>query len=275
MITGARVLSIRTASGRAAAALVEQGGATFEISFSHIVLAAGAVNTAALLLRSDPSGPGLANSSGLVGRNYMVHNSTFMSAVDPRRRNTTKFQKTLGSNHWYSAGADAPYPLGNVQMLGKLQTPMARAAKRHVPRVLLDAMTARSIDLYLTTEDLPSRSNGVRLQADGSIGIEWTPTNVGPHRELVARMRTVMRKSGYPLVFTERMGIATNSHMCGTAVMGSDPATSVIDSTGRSFDVDNLWIADSSVFPSSAALNPALTIAACAMRTADHLAHIA
>jgi len=79
-----------------------------------------------------------------------------------------------------------------------------------------------------------------------------------------------MRRAGYPLVFTRRMGVAVNSHQCGTAVMGEDPATSVVDPFGRAHDVTNLWIADSAVFPSSAAVNPGLTIAANALRVAAH-----
>ena len=81
----------------------------------------------------------------------------------------------------------------------------------------------------------------------------------------------IMRAAGYPMIFTEQMGIETNSHMCGTAVMGSDPQASVVDVDGKAHDLDNLWICDSSVFPSSAALNPALTIAAIALRIADQM----
>jgi choline dehydrogenase-like flavoprotein len=68
------------------------------------------------------------------------------------------------------------------------------------------------------------------------------------------------------------MGIETNSHMCGTAVAGTDPAESVLDPSCRSHDVENLWIADASFFPSSAALNPALTIGANALRIAPAIA---
>lgn len=272
MMTGAKVVKLTTAGRTVNTAVVYQGSTEHVVRFGQVVLAAGAVNTAALLLRSAATAGGrLANSSGLVGRNYMVHNSTFFVAVNPRRLNTTRFQKTLGLNQWYFAGSDTSHPLGNVQMLGKLQAPMVAAARRHVPRRILAATTARSIDLYLTTEDLASTSNGVRLGPGGRIGIEWTPSNLAPHRELVKRMRGVMRAAGYPLIFTQRMGIETNSHMCGTAVMGVDPASSVVDPSGKAHDLDNLWVADSSTFPSSAALNPALTIAANALRVADQL----
>ena len=132
-------------------------------------------------------------------------------------------------------------------------------------------MAARSLDIYLTTEDLPSRDNRVRVDGD-RILIDWTPTNLAPHHELVRRVTRAVRKAGYPLIFTQRMGIETNSHMCGTAVAGHDPARSVLDPLCRSHDVENLWLADSSFFPSSAALNPALTIGANALRIAPALA---
>lgn len=223
-----------------------------------------------LLLKSvsDRHPNGLANSSGPVGRNYMVHNSTFFLAVDPRRRNTVSFQKTLSLNDWYLAGPDNPYPLGNLQMLGKIQGPMVKAARPWVPMPLLTYMTNHSMDIYLTTEDLPHPNNRVVVGSDGRITVYWKPSNLVPHRDLVRRITRVVRRAGYPLVFTERMGIETNSHQCGTAVMGTDPHRSVLDPTCRAHDVDNLWIVDGACFPSSAALNPALTIAANALRVA-------
>jgi choline dehydrogenase-like flavoprotein len=237
------------------------------------VVSGGAVNSAALLLRSvsDQHPNGLGNSSGLLGRNYMVHNSTFFLAVDPRRRNDTAWQKTLGVNDWYEAGPDTPYPLGNLQMLGKLRAPMVKAARRWAPMWALKTVTDRSLDIYLTTEDLPRPENRVTVDGD-MIMISWTPNNLGPHHELVKRVTRAVRQAGYPVPLTQRMGIATNSHMCGTAVAGTDPAASVLDSDCRSHDVSNLFVVDSSFFPSSAALNPALTIAANALRVARTIA---
>jgi choline dehydrogenase-like flavoprotein len=260
-----------TADGRVVTeATAVRDGTTIRIRAGRFVVSCGAVNSAALLLRSgsDRHPRGLANSSDLVGRNYMVHNSTFFVGVDPRRRNTTSFQKTLGLNDWYQAGPDTPYPLGNLQMLGKLQAPMVRAARRWVPMPVLEYMTSRSVDVYLTTEDLPSRDNRVVAGAGGEITVHWRANNLAPHRERVHRVTRTVRRAGYPLIFTERMGVETNSHQCGTAVMGTDPAHSVLDPTCRAHDLDNLWVVDSSCFPSSAALNPALTIAANALRVA-------
>jgi choline dehydrogenase-like flavoprotein len=255
------------------AAEAEVGKRTVRIEAKTFVVSGGAVNSAALLLRSvsDQHPNGLGNSSGLLGRNYMVHNSTFFLAVDPMHRNDTAWQKTLGLNDWYEAGSDMPYPLGNLQMLGKLQAPMVKAARSWAPMWALKMVTDRSLDIYLTTEDLPRLDNRVMVDGD-KIMISWTPNNLVPHTELVRRVSHAVRKAGYPVVLTEHMGIATNSHMCGTAVAGTSPSSSVLDPDCHSHDVGNLFVVDSSFFPSSAALNPALTIAANALRVAPMIA---
>ena len=256
---------------RVTEAVARRDGTPLLIRAGRFVVAGGAVNSAVLLLKSvsDRHPHGLANSSGMVGRNYMVHNSTFFLGVDPRRRNTTNFQKTLGLNEWYLAGPDTPYPLGNLQMLGKIQAPMVKAARPWVPVPVLTYMTNHSIDIYLTTEDLPDPDNRVVVGNDGRITVHWKPRNLVPHRQLVRRVSRLVRRAGYPLILTQRMGIETNSHQCGTAVMGTDPRYSVLDPSCRTHDVDNLWVVDSACFPSSAALNPALTIAANALRVAS------
>lgn len=272
LMTGVQITRLHATGRQVRSAEGVRDGQPLRIEADRFVLAAGAVNSAAVLLRSaneDHPG-GLANSSGLLGRRYMVHNSTFFVAVDPRRRNETAWQKTLGLNDWYEAGPGTPYPLGNLQMLGKLRTPMIKAARSWVPTPVLDFMTARSLDLYLTTEDLPRPENRVRVTNRG-IAIDWRPNNLAPHAELVRRVTKAVRRAGYPLVFTQRMGIETNSHQCGTAVAGHDRASSVLDPGCRAHDLDNLWLADASFFPSAAALNPALTIAANALRIAPQI----
>ena len=258
---------------RIVAAEARHNGRIVRINAARVVVSAGAVNSTALLLRSATRAQptGLGNSSDLLGRNYMVHNSTFFVGVDPRKRNPTKWQKTLGLNDFYEASDLTKFPLGNLQMLGKLQAPMIKTARPWAPNWALKFMTDRSLDIYLTTEDLASRHNRVRVDGD-RILIDWAPTNIAPHRELVKRITKLVRKAGYPLIFTQRMGIETNSHMCGTAVAGTDPASSVLDPDCRSHDIENLWLVDASFFPSSAALNPALTIAANALRVAPKIA---
>ncbi len=148
---------------------------------------------------------------------------------------------------------------------------MVKAARSWAPMWALKMVTDRSLDMYLTTEDLARPDNRVTVDGD-KIMISWTANNLTPHHELVKRVSRPVRKAGYPIVLTERMGIATNSHMCGTAVAGTDPSPGVLDSSCRSHDVSNLLVVDSSFFPSSAALNPALTIAANALRVAPTIA---
>lgn len=248
-------------------------GKRIEIRAKTFVLAAGAVNSAVVMLRSatEKHPEGLGNSSGLLGRNYMVHDSTFMVALDPRRINGTEWQKTLGLNDWYEKSATNPHPLGNIQMLGKLRGPMLRMAAKFAPNWLLEQVSRRTMDLYLTTEDLPRVTNGVRLVND-KILIFWDANNLKAHAGLTRKMKQAMHRAGYPFVFTKRMGIETNSHQCGTAVAGNDAATSVLDADCRAHDVENLFVVDSAFFPSSAALNPALTIAANALRVAPVIA---
>jgi choline dehydrogenase-like flavoprotein len=232
------------------------------------VLSCGAVNTAALLLRSasDDHPNGLANSSDQVGRNYMAHVTTFFLAIDPRRKNEAVYQKTIGINDWYSAGPTNKYPLGNVQGLGKLRGPQAKMGKPWVPMPILDEVTKYTLDLFIQTEDLPLPENRVTLGAGGQITLTRRETNLAAHHELISNMKTVVRKAGFPVVMTRSLGVEATSHQCGTAVMGDDPATSVVDAGLRTHDLDNLWIADTSVFPSSAAVNPAITAAALALR---------
>ena len=176
--TGKRTIGLR----------VERDGKELIINASSVVLSAGSVNSAVLLLKSTSAAhpDGLSNGSGLVGRNYMVHNSTFFMGVNPFRRNRTSWQKTLGLNDWYVAARGHEYPLGNVQMLGKLRGAMVKGARPWAPVFLLDSVTDRSVDLYLTTEDLPDPSNRVRLEG-AKIIIDWKPNNLAPHRSWCAR----------------------------------------------------------------------------------------
>jgi choline dehydrogenase-like flavoprotein len=249
---------------------VERDGQAFTVHAMRYVLAAGAVNTAALLLRSrTPELPaGLANSSDQVGRNYMAHVCSFVVGARPGREHHMQYTKTLGINDWYFAGDDRPYPLGNVQGLGKLQGQTIKAARRWVPLGLLEWITRRSVDFFVESEDLPLPENRVVVDARDRIHVHWRPTNAAAHAELVRRTARALRRAGYPFIFTQRLGTEATSHQCGTARMGDDPAASVVDADCKAHDVDNLWIVDASVFPSSAAVNPALTIAAIALRVA-------
>lgn len=248
---------------------IEYGGERSVIRAGTYVVSGGAVNSAALLLRSHPDG--LANNSGLVGRNYMVHNNAVLIAVHPTKKNPTVFQKSLALNDFYFSGPNFPYPLGNLQPVGKLQAAMLAGAAPRVPKPLLGAVASRSTDWWVMSEDLPDPENRVTLAADGTIRIHWTPNNVVAHQRLMTEAKRVMREAGYPVLLDRTMGIETNSHQVGTLRFGNDPANSVLDPFGKAHDLDNLYVVDASFFPSSSAVNPALTIAAQAIRVAEHL----
>jgi choline dehydrogenase-like flavoprotein len=150
---------------------------------------------------------------------------------------------------------------------------MLTAAQPLAPRPLLQAMANRSVDWWIMSEDLPDPNNRVELGSNDLPRLTWRANNLVAHYKLIDAARQMLKSAGYPFVLTQRMGIATNSHQCGTLRMGDDPATSVLDSTCRTHDIENLYVVDSSFFPSSAAMNPALTIAAVALRTAQRLLH--
>lgn len=275
LLTQAYVETVLTdASGTNATGVqIIHDGQSMVVNAKKVVVSCGAVNSAALLLRSatDKHPDGLANSSGMVGRNYMVHNNTIMMAMHPKR-NKVEYQKTLYFNDFYTKGTrDFPYPLGHVQMLGKLQGAMLVGQKPLIPRWALDEAARHSIDWWLFSEDLPDPENRITLREDQSIQISWVPNNVATHQRLVKEMRSILRKMGYPLIVNETMGIAVNSHQAGTIRAGQDPQSSVLDPNCQTHDIQNLFVVDSSFFPSLPVVNPALTIAANALRVAEHI----
>jgi choline dehydrogenase-like flavoprotein len=270
LATSVRVRRIVTdGSGRNVRHLVaDSPDGAVEITGGRFVLAAGAVNSAALLLASaDHKHPrGLANGSDLVGRNFMMHNNAHIVAVDIDRRNDVIFQKTLGINDWYRDGGDG-YPLGSMQLIGKVQGVMMKsAAPRVMPRVLLDRVARRSVEWLIMAEDLPDPDNRVLLDGAGRITTARRARGLETHRRLLRRAKRLLRSVGYDAILTQHFDISMNSHQCGTVVAGTDPATSVLDPWCRAHEVSNLWVVDGGFFPSSAAMNPALTIAAQALR---------
>jgi choline dehydrogenase-like flavoprotein len=270
LLTSTRVRRIVTdATGRRVDHLVVEGrDGPIRATGGKFVLAAGAVNSAALLLASaDEKHPrGLANSSDQVGRNFMMHNNAHIVAVDPRRRNDVTFQKTLSVNDWYHDGGDG-FPLGAMQLIGKVQGVMMKsAAPRGVPRLVLDQVAGRSVEWLIMGEDLPSPDNRVMVDGAGMITTARVARGTRAHHRLLERAKRLLRSVGYSAILTQRFDISMNSHQCGTVVAGDDPATSVLDPWCRAHDVENLWVVDGGFFPSSAAMNPALTIAAQALR---------
>jgi choline dehydrogenase-like flavoprotein len=251
---------------------VEHRGERSCLRAGTVVVAAGAVRSAALLLASACTAcpDGVANRSGVVGRHFMNHNCTALLAVDPRRRNDAVYQKTLGLNDLYLDDGSGGGPLGNIQLLGKITAPVLEPQLPRVPRAGLAWLARHSWDWYLMSEDLPDPSSRVRLDG-GRIVLDWKRTNTTAHARLVARAKELFRAAGWPILLTRPFDRRTPSHQCGTVRMGTDPATSALDPWCRAHDHPNLWVVDASFLPSSAAVNPALTIAAQALRVAGHL----
>ncbi len=262
-------------SGRRIVAVEVQGkdGAMQTIHADLFVLAAGAINSAVLLQRSASSRHpnGLANSSGVVGRHYMNHNCTAFMTVDPRRINDTRFPKTLSVNDFYFGSAESRYPLGNLQMLGKIQEPMLRGPLSWAPKAARSWLARHSVDWYVMSEDLPDPQSTVRPLPDGRIQLNWKRTNLKAHHRWVEVARRILREAGFPIVLSRAFGEDTPSHQCGTVRFGDDPATSALDPYCKAWDHDNLYVVDAGFFPSSAAVNPALTVAAQALRVGDRL----
>ena len=270
--TGTRVDRILTgADGRVEALEVTGPGGHERLTARLYALAAGAVQSAALLLRSagEACPNGLANRSDQVGRNFMNHNCSAILALHPFRKNRAVYQKTLMCNDFYLTGGPGGAPLGNIQMLGKITGPILKATTP-LPRFMANWITARSLDVYAMSEDLPNPESRVTLKGD-QIRLDWKRSNWDTHLALVARLKGILRKAGYPVVLSQAFDRRTPSHQCGTARMGDDPATSVTDTFGRCHDHPNLFVTDASTLPTSGAVNPALTIAALALRTGGHI----
>ena len=269
--TGCRVTKLHEdVDGRIAGVETLIRGQSETLLAPIIVVATGAVQTAALLLASanENCPNGLANRSDQVGRNFMNHNCSAVMALHPFRRNRAVYQKTLMMNDFY-LGDDGQPPLGNIQMLGKITGPIL-AANSKLPNWLANSIAARSFDFYAMSEDLPSPDSRVTLKGE-QIKLDWRRSNWGTHLRLVAKLKSVLRKAGFPIVLSRAFDRRTPSHQCGTARMGADPQASVVNTFCRSHDHKNLFIVDASVLPTSAAVNPALTIAALALRAGRHI----
>jgi choline dehydrogenase-like flavoprotein len=249
-----------------------------------VVLSCGAANTAKLLLASanDKHPNGLANGSDQVGRNYMFHNSQAVLALS-KEPNPTVFQKTLGVNDYYFASDAWEFPMGNIQMVGKSVAEMYRGEKplmtKLAPSFSLEDVAAHAIDFWLSTEDLPQQENRVSLDGKGNVTLSYSSSNDGARDRLFAQLRSLLGHLGmheHHLVprwayLENKIPVAGVAHQAGTCRFGSDPASSALNSDCRAHELDNLYAVDTSCFPSIAAVNPALTAMANALRVGDHL----
>ena len=289
LLTGAFVSRLETsASGReVTGVVVERAGQTERYRGSLVVVSAGAINSAALLLRSrnDRHPNGLGNGSDVVGRHYMGHTNSVMMALS-RCPNPTVFQKTLGLNDFYFGTEEWPLPMGHISFVGKLDLHALRAgAPAIAPGWTLELMARHSLDFWLTSEDLPDPENRVTLDRDGRIVLSYTPNNLEGHERLQGVLKRIMKQQrckvhgdrchdglfSRSLFIGDRIPLAGVAHQNGTIRFGRDPKTSALDPLCKAHAVDNLYVVDGSFFPSSAAVNPALTIMANALRVGDHL----
>ena len=252
---------------------VEVAGETVEFTADTFILSAGSINSAALLLKSknDKHPDGLANSSGMVGRNLMLHNHSAIVAIADKP-NPTKFQKTLGFNDFYFGNEEHQYPLGQIQMTGKSKwNRLAIFSPDSVPKPTLEYMAEHAVDWWLTSEDLPDPDNRVTLTDEGQIKVDFTPNNVAAHKEFVNMWQGYLRQIGFFMFMVTEVPLSAVWHQVGTCRFGSDPKANVLDLNCRTHDVDNLYVVDGSFFPSMGAVNPTLTIIANALRVSDRL----
>jgi len=290
LLTNAYVERLETsASGREVTGVrVQRNGAVESYSADFVVVSCGAINSAALLLRSanEKHPRGLANGSDVVGRHYMGHVNSVLLALS-KCPNPTLYQKTLAVNDFYFASKDWEYPMGHFSFVAKLDgVALSAGAPAIAPGWTLDLMAQHALSFWLTSEDLPDPNNRVRLDREGRIVLEYTPNNEEAHRRLTAKLKDLMKQQtkcgvhGHDcheglfarnLFLGDRIPLAGVAHQNGTIRFGHDPKTSALDVNCKAHEVDNLYVVDGSFFPSSAAVNPALTIMANALRIGDHL----
>ncbi|GGN92372.1 dehydrogenase [Streptomyces albiflavescens] len=292
MVTHAHVQRLATdGTGRSVTSVIATVGdgnpSTVEFSGDIVVVACGAVNSAVLLLRSadDRHPQGLANSSDVVGRHYMRHNNLALMAVS-KEPNDTKFQKTLALHDWYLGSDDWDYPLGGIQMLGKSDSEQIhgeapRWAGAVAPDMPFEVLAHHAVDFWLCGEDLPAAGNRVTLDRDGGIHLALDEkNNIAGLKRLRHKLQDMLSHLGMhehhllsrSIYLHKGMPIGATAHQAGTVRFGRDPRSSALDVNCKAHDLDNLYVVDTSFFPSIGAVNPSLTAIANALRVGDHIA---
>jgi choline dehydrogenase-like flavoprotein len=286
LLTGAEVTRLETDDrGRTVTGVVVSRDGNREVYQADIVVvSAGAANSAKILLNSanDAHPHGLANGSDQVGRNYMFHNCLAVVAL-AKEKNDTVFQKTLGINDFYFATKDYQWPMGNIQMIGKSNAEAMRGEQPEktmfAPNWTLADVAEHAVDFWLTTEDLPVPENRVTTDKDGNVHLTYSSTNDEEAGRLYGELKKILNHTGMAAHHVLRKNFYMNmsipvagcAHQAGTCRFGGDPATSVLDSNCKAHELDNLYVVDTSFFPSIGAVNPALTAMANALRVGEHL----
>lgn len=253
-----------------------------------VVVAAGAANTAVLLLNSASSAHpnGLANGSDQVGRNYMFHTLTAMVSLTAAHVDV-RFPKTLAVNDFYFGDPRGGYdlPMGHIQLLeymsgqtleGEVSDWLPAAL---MPDAFSNALAERLISMLVISEDLPDPENRVTVTPDGRLKVTYANNNLEGHERLVQTLKASLdgfADHAHPLSqhhfqFDTLLPLYGTAHQLGTVRFGKDPKSSVLDPWCKAHQLDNLYVVDTSFFVSSAAVNPTLTTVANALRVGDHL----
>ncbi|MFD7611395.1 GMC oxidoreductase [Streptomyces sp. NPDC059828] len=289
LVTNAHVVRLETdPTGRSVSTVVATlgDGSTARLSADVVVVSCGAVNSAVLLLASanDQHPGGLANSSGTVGRHYMRHNNLALMAVS-KEPNDTQFQKTLALHDWYLGADDWDYPLGGMQMLGKsdaeqIHGEAPRWAGAVSPNMPFEVLAHHAVDFWLCGEDLPDPDNRVTLDRDGGVHLALDEeNNIEGLNRLRHKLQSMLGHLGmhehhllpHSIYLHKGMPIGATAHQAGTVRFGDDPGGSALDINCKAHDLDNLYVVDTSFFPSIGAVNPSLTAIANALRVGDHI----
>jgi len=212
----------------------------------------------------------------------MYHNSKAVVALS-KELNDTVFQKTIAINDFYFGADGYDWPVGNIQMVGKSN---AEAMKGEEPKLTklaphwsLADTAEHAVDFWLTTEDLPKPENRVTLDRDGNVHLAYTSNNDEEADRLYEELKRILNHVGMAqhhvldknFYMDMSIPVAGVAHQAGTCRFGTDPATSVLDENCKAHELDNLYVVDTSFFPSIGAVNPALTAMANAIRVGEHL----
>ncbi|CAK6699440.1 GMC family oxidoreductase [Synechococcus sp. BA-124 BA4] len=289
LISNARVIQLHVdPSGREVKGVeAEIGGQRWMFRGDQVVLAAGAVNTPALLLRSRSTlhPDGLANGSSQVGRHLMKPQLTAILQL-AREPHSGRFPRSLGVNDYVWGDQNVSFPLGHIETGGGVlqdaqfaeSPPVLSLITRLLPNLALEQLAVRSICWWAMSPVLPDPGNRIELRGE-RLSIQYRANNLEAHDRLVYRWLSVLKAvDADPLTPQVRQApfyprgeapLAVIGHACGTCRMGDDPAHSVVDRDGRVHGLANLTIADASVFPSCPMVSPGLTVIANALRMAE------
>ena len=286
---GARVLMLHTdAGGQEVRGVEAQIGQQRWLFKAHqVVRAAGAIGSAVILLRSasDAHPQGLANGSDQVGRHLMRPQLTAM-LQRASRAHSGRYGPALGVLDFHGGDRNVSYALGAVRGGGGVlqdplfaeSPPVLSLVSRLLPDGALEWLADRSVSWWVSSAVSPDPDNRVSLRGERVV-INYLANNREAHDRLVYRWLDVMKRvendpettvvQRAPIYPRGEAPLSVMGFSCGTCRMGPDPATSVVSLEGRCHEVENLWIADASVFPGCPAVGPGLTVVANALRIGE------